>query len=308
MTCVFDIKRYSIHDGPGIRITIFFKGCPLNCVWCHNPEGISSEPQRLYKEQKCIVCGACVSVCSRKALSMVQKESKMIVHCDYTLCNACGECEDICPTLATEICGKDMSDDEILKEIEKESIFFKSSNEINEEGGVTFCGGEPLMHYKDLLRLLKKCGDLSYHRAVDTTLFAHKEIIKEVADNCDLFLVDLKHMDRDIHKKFTGVYNDLILENIRFISDYGCDYYIRIPFIKGVNTDEDNIVKSANFLSSLKTKPLRIELLPYHDNGKTKHERFGGVYNENMYLLNVPSEDDLSKAKDIFKSCGLNVV
>jgi len=308
MTRIFDIKRYSIHDGPGIRITIFFKGCPLNCIWCHNPEGISSEPQRLYKEQKCIVCGACVSVCKRKALSMVQKEGRMFVDCDYSLCNACGECEDICPSLATEICGKDMSDDQILKEIEKESIFFKSSDGKGEEGGVTFCGGEPLMHYKDLICLLKKCGDLSYHRTVDTTLLSSKEIVKEVADNCDLFLVDLKHMDRDIHKKYTGVSNDQILENIKFISDYECDFYIRIPFIKGVNSDNQNITKSADFLSSLKTKPIRVELLPYHDIGKTKHERFASTYNKEGYLLEVPSEEELFSAQEIFKSYGLNVV
>lgn len=192
---LFDIKRYAINDGPGIRVTIFMKGCPLACVWCHNPEGISPRAEKLYTRKKCIGCGACVDVCPTGALTLT--EAGIVT--DRSLCRTCGRCAEVCPTLAMEMSGREYSIDEVMREIEKETVFMDRS-----EGGVTFCGGEPLSHPSDLVALLDRCGALGIHRAVDTTLFASPDTVRSVMERTDLFLVDLKHMDSGSHRRFTG--------------------------------------------------------------------------------------------------------
>ena len=229
---LFDIKRYAINDGPGIRVTIFMKGCPLACVWCHNPEGISPRAEKLYTRKKCIGCGACVDVCPTGALTLT--EAGIVT--DRSLCRTCGRCAEVCPTLAMEMSGREYSIDEVMREIEKETVFMDRS-----EGGVTFCGGEPLSHPSDLVALLDRCGELGIHRAVDTTLFASPDTVRSVMERTDLFLVDLKHMDSGSHCRFTGVPNERILSNLRMIAEAGIDFLIRIPLIEGVNADEENI-------------------------------------------------------------------
>ena len=201
---LFDIKRYAINDGPGIRVTIFMKGCPLACVWCHNPEGISPRAEKLYTRKKCIGCGACVDVCPTGALTLTEAG------------RTCGRCAEVCPTLAMEMSGREYSIDEVMREIEKETVFMDRS-----EGGVTFCGGEPLSHPSDLVALLDRCGALGIHRAVDTTLFASPDTVRSVMERTDLFLVDLKHMDSGSHRRFTGVPNERILSNLRMIAEAG---------------------------------------------------------------------------------------
>ncbi|WP_293672540.1 glycyl-radical enzyme activating protein [uncultured Parabacteroides sp.] len=293
---IFDIKRYAINDGPGIRITIFMKGCPLSCVWCHNPEGLSSRKEKLYTKKKCIGCQTCVKACPQQALTLTPDG----IVTDRTRCTLCGTCAEVCPALAMEISGTEYSTDALMKEIEKETVFMDRS-----EGGVTFCGGEPLLHPEPLLELLRRCGEQGIHRAVDTTLFARPEIVREVMDNCELFLVDLKQMDSDKHKHYCGVPNELILSNLRMIAEAGHDFYLRIPLIEGVNADEENITRSARFLASLPWKHRTVNLLLYHDIGKGKHEKLGTIYNPEHCAFATPSDETVERCREIFAGYGI---
>lgn len=297
-TFIFDIKRYAIHDGPGIRTTIFVKGCPLRCVWCHNPESWSPEPQRLYKQNKCIGCSSCVDVCPKDNLILTEKG----IVSKGEECLLCGQCADSCPTLGMEICGKEWKFEDLFEEIEKERGVMEHG-----EGGVTISGGEPLMHPEFTLKFLKEAGKRGFHRAVDTTLFANREVVKRVNDECELFLVDLKCMDSDRHKFFTGVPSHAILDNLRFISSSNHPYFIRIPLIQEVNATEENIRATVEFLSSLERKPEVIDLLPYHDIGKGKHERMGTVYNPEGFSMTAPTQDEIENISLLLKNAGFNV-
>lgn len=299
MSLIFDIKRYAINDGPGIRITIFMKGCPLSCVWCHNPEGLSSRKQKLYTKKKCIGCRTCVDNCPQKALTLTPDG----VVTDSSLCDLCGKCAEVCPAMAMEISGTEYSIDYLMKEIEKETVFMDRS-----EGGVTFCGGEPLLHPDMLLELLRRCGELGIHRVVDTTLYAKPDVVQKVMEHTELFLVDLKHMDSIKHKLYCGVPNELILSNLRMIADAGHEFYIRIPLIEGVNADEKNITRSAEFLASLPWQYHTVNLLLYHNIGKNKHEKLGTVYNPDHYPMETPSEETVRRCKDIFSRYGIDVI
>lgn len=298
MAYIFDIKRYAIHDGPGIRTTIFLKGCPLRCVWCHNPESWSPLPQRLYKQNKCIGCGICVSNCPQEGLEITPQG----VRSKGKKCLTCGKCEDECPSLAMEICGKKWDITSLLEEINKERGVMEQG-----KGGVTISGGEPLMHPDFTLSILKELGSLGYHRAVDTTLFAQKTIVEKISEECELFLVDLKCIDSEKHSQYTGVSNELILDNIKLISSLNHPFYIRIPLITEVNASKDNIKQTAGFLSSLERKPEYIDLLPYHDIGKGKHERMGSLYNPEELSLSTPSDADINRCKSQLESFGFNV-
>lgn len=282
---IFDIKRYAINDGPGIRTTLFLKGCPLRCVWCHNPESWSPEPQVLFKQSKCIRCGACM-------------EKGFVV--------------DDCPTTAREICGREYTMDELMAEIEKERDIMQDSG-----GGVTLCGGEPLMHPEYALQILHELGRRGFHRTVDTTLHAQPDVVERIAHECELLLVDLKLMDTEKHRCYTGVGNELILDNIRRIAKAGHTFVIRIPLIEGVNADEQNIEATAQFLSTLSSdfmpqssapSPLTVHLLPYHDVGRDKHRRMGSTFNPKGYPLATPSEEVLQRCRRQFEAHHLRVV
>ena len=199
-----------------------------------------------------------------------------------------------------EISGTEYSADALMMEIEKETVFMDRS-----EGGVTFCGGEPLLHPEPLLDLLCRCGERGIHRAVDTTLFARPEIVRGVMDNCELLLVDLKLMDSDKHKEYCGVPNELILSNLRMVAETGHDFYLRIPLIEGVNADEENITRSAAFLASLPWKHRTVNLLPYHDIGKGKHEKLGTAYNPDHYAFATPSDETIERCREIFAGYGI---
>ena len=298
MTLIFDIKRYALHDGPGIRTTLFLKGCPLRCAWCHNPESWSPKPQKLYKKSKCIGCGSCVAACSHDAIELspdgiVPTENR---------CVLCGQCTDACPAAALEMSGRAWPMDELMAEVEKERGVMADS-----EGGVTLCGGEPLMEPDYALELLRELGRRGFHRAVDTSLFVSHELIPEVVRECELFLVDLKTMDSEVHRKYTGVPNDLILSNIRLLSGLGARFFIRIPLIREVNADRDNLEATARFLTSLPTPPEEVDLLPYHDIGKGKHERMWSVYNPLGYAFSAPSQKEQEAAAELFRAHGLKV-
>jgi len=291
---IFDIKPYSINDGPGIRITIFLKGCPLSCAWCHNPEGISPHLQKLYTKSKCIGCGTCVENCPVNALQLTSEG----IITDTNLCDLCGICADVCPTKAMEMSGQQVTVEEIMKRIRRETVMMDHS-----EGGVTISGGEPMMQSDFLIELLDALGKEGIHRAVDTTGFSKTETLLEVAHRTDLFLYDLKMMDSVRHKKFTGVNNEKILANLIALSESGANINIRIPLIKGVNADEENIRQSAEFIASLPGERKLVSLLPYHNIAIHKYGKLGQEYEGGE--MGEPTPVDIERSIRIFAEFGL---
>lgn len=296
MSLLFDIKRYAINDGPGIRISLFYKGCPLSCVWCHNPEGIKATQEKMYAHKKCIGCGYCVKSCPQHALQLTPNG----VVTDTERCTVCGICTEVCPTKAMELSGKHYTTEQLMIEIEKERPFMEHSN-----GGVTFCGGEPLMHLTHLLPVLQACRDRGVHRVIDTTLYASHQVVKKASDECDLFLVDLKHMNSELHKKMCGVPNEPILQNLQFIAKEQKEYYIRIPLIEEFNCSEENIQATINFLKTLERKPTVVNLLPYHEVAQVKHEKLGTIYNPSNYLMSAPTVERQQQIVELFLANGL---
>ncbi len=295
-TFFFDIKRYAINDGPGIRITIFFKGCPLSCIWCHNPEGISPYKEKIYTSKRCLGCKRCVEACPNHALQLAAEG----IVTDRESCAVCGECAEVCPSMSMEISGRSYSVEELMCEIERETLVMDQS-----KGGVTFSGGEPLMHPDVLMELLGQCGKYGIHRAVDTTLFAKSNIVATIMHETDLFLVDLKHMDPAKHQFFCGVSNERILSNIRLLAGNNRPFIIRIPLIEGVNADEENITETARFLSDLTWEPKQVNLLLYHNIGLSKHEKRGTIYNPDNALMQTPSIEVQQKCMYIFRKYGI---
>lgn len=293
---IFDIKRYSINDGPGIRATIFFKGCPLRCAWCHNPESQEVKVQKLYTASKCIGASDCIEICPNNALTLT---SEGIVT-DFQACNLCGKCADVCPTRAIEMSGKLYSTGHLMQIIERERVHFEHS-----DGGVTFSGGEPLMFPKFLIEMLKACKEKGLHTAVDTCGYASEKVILEVAEYTDLFLFDLKMMDTKSHKKYTGVSNILILSNLKVLSQSGFNINIRIPLIGNVNTSIKQINDMVDFISSLPGKKPEVNILPYHRIAIGKYTKLGLKYQENE--MAEPTKSELAKAVEIFEKAGIKV-
>ncbi len=295
MGLVFAIKRYAIHDGPNIRLTVFFKGCPLRCWWCHNPEGLEKELSVIWVKDKCIGCGECLRACPTGSLKMV---STGILR-DLATCEQCRTCVAVCPALAHEAVGWEASVEEIISEIEKDTLFYDES-----DGGVTFSGGEPLMQPKFLLDLLRECGRLGVHRVVDTSLFAKTEVVLQVAERCELFLIDLKHMDPEMHRLYTGVSNDLILENIKNLAQRGVPFRIRIPLIEGINSDEKNLRLSGEFLAGLPCPP-GVDLLPYHNIAESKYRKMNRDYPALQF--HPAARDKVAASAGILTELGLHV-
>lgn len=257
---IFEIKRFAVHDGDGIRTTVFFKGCPLKCVWCHNPEGLRYEPQLAYYKNKCISCGECVTVCGQNAHSMNFGEHKL----DREKCVSCGKCAEACFGNALTLFGKKMQVSSLLPILLEDKDFYESSN-----GGVTLSGGECLMQADFCAELLAELKTHGIHTAVDTSGFVPKSAIDKVMPYTDIFLYDLKAYDEDVHIKYTRQSNKIILENLRYIDECGKSVEIRIPHIPGYNTDQ--IDKIHSFLSTLKIKP-KVKVLPYHNYAGSKYD------------------------------------
>ena len=262
---LFDVKRFAIHDGPGIRTTVFFKGCPLSCLWCHNPESQSSGPQLLYWAERCIGCGACVGACAAGAVSLENGVAKT----DRALCTGCGACVEICPPQAREIAGEAWWLDRLLDTIERDLLFYDESG-----GGVTLSGGEPLAQPEFALDVLAACKSRRIHTAVDTCGFAEWDVLDAVASQTDLFLYDVKHLDDDRHRELTGVSNGLILENLERLSEAGHRIWIRYPLIPCVNDAEGEIAALGRIVSRLKSVDA-VHLLPFHRGGKRKRAGLG---------------------------------
>lgn len=294
---IFDIKRYAINDGPGIRVTIFFKGCLLNCKWCHNPESIPVKQQKMYSSDKCIGSAECIKHCPNDALIL----SPQGIVTDTDLCQMCGKCAEVCPTKAIEMAGELMTVEEVMAEIKKEVLLMDNS-----KGGVTFSGGEPLLHHKYLIQLLDACGDEGIHRCIDTSGYSNKEILLEVAERSEHFLYDLKMMDSTKHKKWTGVPNEIILENLQLLASIGKDLNIRIPLIRGVNDDEDNIYESAKFIASLAGEKPIVNILPYHNIAEKKYLKLDQQYDQGS--MGEPDTNRQRAVLEIFKSYGINAM
>jgi len=290
----FDIKRYAINDGPGIRVTIFLKGCPLNCRWCHNPESISPQIQKLFTRSKCIGCGECVKVCPTEACRLTTEG----IITDKQLCTLCGQCAEICPSLATEMSGQEQTVAELLEIIEKERPFFDQSG-----GGVTFSGGEPLLYPDFLCEILDACGERNIHRCIDTAGLVKTETLLKVARRTDLFLFDLKHIDPAKHKQWTGVDNALILHNLQALAKTGANIEIRIPLIKGINADRQNIAATAAFIAALPGGKKTLSLLPYHNIAAGKDQKLGQLRDQTG--MAEPSAEEISDIVSQFAEFGL---
>ena len=282
---IFEIKRFAVHDGDGIRTTVFFKGCPLKCVWCHNPEGISFQSELAYYAHKCIGCGECVNKCLQKA-HKIEGDSHLF---DRSLCIGCGACEEDCLGEALTHYGEEVTVESLLPRLLEDREFYETSG-----GGVTLSGGECLMQpdfCRELLCALKENG---IQTAVDTCGYVSKETLDKVIPYTDVFLYDIKAIDSAVHKTCTGVENGRILENLRYLDSLGKKSEIRIPYVPGWNSGE--IEKIADFVKSL-SNVTGVRVLPYHNYARSKYE---ALSMENTLPDSVPTSEEMDRAKALF--------
>jgi pyruvate formate lyase activating enzyme len=265
---VFNIQRFCVNDGPGIRTTVFLKGCPLHCAWCHNPESISPEKELLIRNDRCIRCGSCAEVCEHHAPHQTENG----VTTTLGECVQCGRCVEVCYAEARSIVGAEMTTESVLREIMKDVVFFDQSG-----GGATFSGGEPFLQHEFLLSLVQACKENNIHTAVDTSGYTLPEILKCVSPFVDLFLYDIKTIDDGKHRAFTGVSNEVIKKNIKNLIDWGKNTIIRVPLIPGLNDDIQSISGIGKFAASMRMIE-EIHILPYHKTGIEKYHRLGKKY------------------------------
>jgi len=283
---IFDIMKYAIHDGPGIRTTVFLKGCPLNCWWCHNPESQSIKSEIMLWDNKCIGCKDCEKACPSGLLSRAT-------------CTMCGNCIDVCPAGARELVGKRVAAQEVLEKIEQDMVFYDESR-----GGVTFSGGEPLMQADFLREVLDLCKQKEIHTCLDTTGYVDTKTLLEISKKIDLFLYDLKLMDDEKHKKYTGVSNSIIIENLMELSKVHDNINIRFPLIPGINDDKENILAMGEFINSLRGIK-RLNILPYHRIGNDKYNR---LQKECMLsTIHTPSAELIDTVMEPLKEFGLQI-
>jgi pyruvate formate lyase activating enzyme len=263
---VFNFMRFSLHDGPGLRTTVFFKGCPLNCPWCHNPESQSFQPEAMYVSDRCISCQTCCSVCGSGALHWDNGPQRNSARCTF-----CGACAEACPAEARKLVGKRIQVADLMEEIRHDIAFFDESG-----GGVTFSGGEPLAQPQFLEAALAVCKSEGIHTVVDTCGYAPSAVIRRIMPYVDEFLFDLKLADDARHRQVVGVSNALILENLGIIAREHAAVAVRIPVIPGINDDEDNLEQSFRLLGELGLS--KVDLLRYHASGMEKYNRLSLAY------------------------------
>ncbi|WP_193708227.1 glycyl-radical enzyme activating protein [Alkalibaculum sporogenes] len=304
---VYDIQGYSVHDGPGIRTTVFLMGCPLTCLWCHSPESQNYDFQLSWFDMRCIgtvKCGLCINVCPNSALYEREPEKSLIdnstitkINIDRSKCDNCLACTKVCPANALVPSGYDISLEDVFKRIIKDKKYY------GKDGGVTISGGEPMEQFEFTYAIAKRCKESNLTVCVDTTGFAPGENYEKILPYVDLFLFDLKHMDPKRSRNFVGVDNELILENAKLIAKNGGKLQIRIPTIPKLNASMENMMKTADFCKDLGDAVTMIQLLPYHNMGTTKYLRIGLNYK----LVNVdpPSDEEMQSYLDLMLSYDL---
>jgi len=292
---VFDIRKYSIHDGPGIRTTVFFKGCPLHCDWCHNPESLAFQPELILRSNRCILCESCLDACPNWAIT---RQGDLILT-DWEKCKTSGECVLACDAEARQLVGRTMSVEQVMAEVERDRAFYDQSG-----GGVTFSGGEPLAQRAFLFDLLAACQTRGFHTAVDTSGFADWVVIDEIRPYVDLFLYDLKLMDDVRHRRATGVSNRKILANLSRLSQAGQKIIVRMPIIPGVNDDEPDLRQAGAFLAALPVRP-PVELLAYHQTAMAKYASLGLEYS--LAEVHPPDSARKEAIAGILRASGLQV-
>ena len=293
---IFSISRFDAEDGPGIRTTVFLKGCPLRCLWCHSPQSISREPQLAFYSNRCIGCGACVEACPQNARIVSATERCLL----WEKCDDCGKCAEACPSKALEMVGEWLTVEQVMDVIKRDLVYYRNSG-----GGVTFSGGEPLAQPRFLVPCLKRCKEIGIHTALDTSGFVKWSILERMLPYIDLFLYDVKHMDSGKHKQLTETGNELILENLRRISQQRKPIWVRIPLIPGCNDSEENLRRIAEFVRPLKSVE-KVSLLPYNTAAGAKYQSIGINY-ELEQALPYPKER-LTTFVEFFSRLGVRAV
>jgi pyruvate formate lyase activating enzyme len=292
---IFDIRKYSIHDGPGIRTAVFFKGCPLSCWWCHNPESQSAVVEMIFRENRCIACQACLAACEQGALTW-NGDGPVT---DLEKCRLCGACAAGCYAEARQQIGREMTVEQVMAEIERDIAFYDESG-----GGATFSGGEPLLQRDFLSALLRACREEEIHTALDTSGFAAWETLERIRGDVDLFLYDLKLIDDARHRQATGVSNAPILRNLQALSQRGHAIRLRVPVIPGINADDESVRQIGAFAAALPHLD-GVDLLPYHAIGIDKYARINRAYK--LPETRPPSDERLAEIAHILNSFGLTV-
>lgn len=278
---LFDIQRGSFVDGPGVRTTVFFRGCNLRCEWCHNPESQSGDKNIFHYAEKCISCASCDAACPFGAISKG--------NVDYAKCAFCGKCEIVCPVGALRVSGFELEEDEIVKIVIRDKPFYDQSG-----GGVTFSGGESMLYPDDVASLAKRCGENSVHVAVDTAGNVPWKCFETVMPYVDLFLYDIKMLDNEKHRRYTGASNERILDNLKRLLSSGKAVIVRIPVIPSINATAEDMRKIRDFLDENGGAP--VELLPYHRLGENKYRALGMLPKK----FDVPTDETMRELKKIF--------
>ncbi len=290
---VFNIQKFCLHDGPGIRTTVFLKGCPLQCLWCCNPEGITSYNELMYVTPRCVGCKSCVSICPRAALKPSEDDK---VEIDRSKCNNCGMCTDVCPSEALRMSAHEMTVEEVMAEVRKDRIFYELSG-----GGITLSGGEPLSHPFFAVELLKQCKKEGINTALETSGYSSPKTLKEVLHYVDYLLYDVKHTDPKKHEVFTGKSNEIILKNLEYITSIYpvARLTARVPLIPGFNDSSEEVLSIVGFVASLGIK--NVDVLPFHKLGASKYKYLGRDFKLDAAKTLNPKSEQLLELKELIE-------